>query len=167
VRRFDRDAGEADFDVYLHEGNGPAARWADTVEPGAELELGGRNRSTFAPDDDCAHYLFAGDPSALPAIATCLETLPATASATVVATTDDLPFDPGRADVRVVAGDDAFVAATVEAAAERAWVACEATVMRRVRAQLLDRYGRERLSTRGYWKRGEANHPDHDTGEDE
>ncbi len=40
--------------------------------------------------------------------------------------------------------------------------------MRRLRATLLDSgVDRQSLQTRGYWKRGEANHPDHDTGEDE
>ncbi|HVN61708.1 MAG TPA: siderophore-interacting protein [Gaiellaceae bacterium] len=164
VRAFDRAREQAVFDVYLHDGNGPAARWAQSVRPGGALELGGRNRSTFAPDDESATYLFAGDSSALPAIATCLEALPAAANAIVIACGEGYPLG---AEVEWAVDDDEFVAAIRSVEADRAWIACEAGLMRRVRSELLDRYPRERLSTRGYWKRGEANHPDHDTGDDE
>jgi NADPH-dependent ferric siderophore reductase len=173
VRAWDLAAGSAVFDVYLHPGNGPAARWADAVAPGDRLELGGRNRSTFAPADDARTYLLAGDPSALPAIATCLEVLPAGARATVVAAVpeaaDELPLaSAAELDVRWLRApdDDAFVAAVEDVEADRYWIACEATLMRRLRHALLERAPREAVSTRGYWKRGEANHPDHDTGED-
>jgi NADPH-dependent ferric siderophore reductase len=50
----------------------------------------------------------------------------------------------------------------------RVWVACEAAAMRDIRRYLLT----ERhlppaaLVTRGYWRTGEQNHPDHDYGED-
>lgn len=40
----------------------------------------------------------------------------------------------------------------------RVWVACEAAAMRGLPASA--------LVTRGYWRLGEANHPDHDYGED-
>ncbi len=89
VRAFDRERRELTVDVYLHEGNGPAARWAATAQPGATLELSGRARSTFEPTPGATSYLFAGDPSALPAIATCVEALPPAARATVVAIARD------------------------------------------------------------------------------
>jgi NADPH-dependent ferric siderophore reductase len=65
-------------------------------------------------------------------------------------------------------GDDAFLAAVTSCDADRAWVACEAMLMRRVRSALLEsgRFTTASLATRGYWRRGEANHPDHDTGDD-
>jgi NADPH-dependent ferric siderophore reductase len=47
------------------------------------------------------------------------------------------------------------------------WVAAEATVIRRIRSGMLAAgLNREQLTTRGYWRGGEANHPDHDYGED-
>jgi len=48
------------------------------------------------------------------------------------------------------------------------WIACEAQAMRRIRAHLLHERGLDPASlyTRGYWQAGEANHPDHDYGED-
>jgi NADPH-dependent ferric siderophore reductase len=176
VRHFDRARGEVEIEFFIHAGNGPAARWASAAAPGDAFELSGRPRTTFEPDALTSTYLFAGDASALPAIATCVEALPASASAVVVAAVSD-PADaqplvsPAALEVRWLHGssDDAFVSAVCEVGAERAWIACEATVMRRARASLLEseRYARGTLSTRGYWKRGEKNHPDHDTGEDD
>ena len=48
------------------------------------------------------------------------------------------------------------------------WIACEAGAMRRIRKHLL---GERRIDpalvhTRGYWKLGETNYPDHDYGAD-
>lgn len=175
VRAFDRARGEVTVDFVLHSGNGPAARWAATVEPGAKLELSGRSRSTFSPSDGTASYLFAGDASALPAIATCLEALPGGARATAVIAVpeaaDELAFDAAATvDVRWLHApdEDAFVAAVDEIEADRVWIACEATLMRRLRATFLHdgRHQPESVATRGYWMRGEANHPDHDTGDD-
>ena len=176
VRRFDRRRGEVAVDVFLHDGNGPAVRWAAEAGPGDELQLSGRSRSTFEPSELRTIYVFAGDASALPAIATCLEVLPAASRAIVVAAVgqelDRLPLaSDARLEVHWLddSDDEAFIEAVAGARAERAWVACEAMLMRRVRARLLEdgRYARGMVSTRGYWKRGAANHPDHDTGEDD
>jgi NADPH-dependent ferric siderophore reductase len=48
------------------------------------------------------------------------------------------------------------------------WIGLEAAAMRTVRRHLLGERGldRDQLYTRGYWKLGAADHPDHDTGED-
>jgi len=47
-----------------------------------------------------------------------------------------------------------------------AWAACEATAVRRIRRHLLSAgFDRSALSTRGYWRYGAADHPDHDYGE--
>ena len=48
------------------------------------------------------------------------------------------------------------------------WIACEATAVRRIRGTLLAGRGVDptTLVTRGYWRLGEQNHPDHDYGED-
>ncbi len=178
VRRFDRERGEVVVDFTLHEGDGPAARWAARVAPGAGLELAGRSRSTFEPVPDGGTYLFAGDESALPAIATCLEALPSSAKATaVVEVADRAEEQPLRSaaalDVRWLHRDagetlaDAVADASAATAYTQVWVACEADVMRAIRRALLDAgYSKEALKTRGYWKRGESDHPDHDTGED-
>lgn len=48
------------------------------------------------------------------------------------------------------------------------FVAAEAGAMRAIRAHLLDERGTDpgRVQTRGYWRRGETDYPDHDYGED-
>jgi NADPH-dependent ferric siderophore reductase len=48
------------------------------------------------------------------------------------------------------------------------WVAAEAVAVRRIRKDLLESRGiaADALVTRGYWRQGAANHPDHDFGED-
>lgn len=48
------------------------------------------------------------------------------------------------------------------------FVACEAGAMRRIRSHLRsDRHvAPERVQTRGYWRRGQTDYPDHDDGED-
>ena len=47
-------------------------------------------------------------------------------------------------------------------------VGCEATSHNARSARLLDdlRLPRAQVTTRGYWRLGEVNHPDHDFGED-
>ena len=48
------------------------------------------------------------------------------------------------------------------------WVACEAHAVRGIRADLLGGRGMPsgRVLTRGYWRAGHSNHPDHDYGDD-
>lgn len=48
------------------------------------------------------------------------------------------------------------------------FVACEAGAMRSIRAHLRNdrQIAPDRAQTRGYWRRGETNYPDHDYGED-
>jgi NADPH-dependent ferric siderophore reductase len=50
----------------------------------------------------------------------------------------------------------------------RIWIGCEASVMRRLRHHLIQDGGidRAKMHTHGYWKLGEANHPDHDVGQE-
>jgi NADPH-dependent ferric siderophore reductase len=63
--------------------------------------------------------------------------------------------------------EEAVTGAEVATAAG-VWVACEASAVRRIRRALLDehRVDPSALVTRGYWRLGEQDHPDHDYGED-
>jgi NADPH-dependent ferric siderophore reductase len=179
VRRCDRERGLVAIDFLLNEGLGPATQWAARAVPGMRLELGGRSRSTFTLAEDAGSYLFIGDETALPAIATCLEMLPASAAATAVIEVKEAgeaqPFASdatvgGQWVLRGGSGPGLTEMALAEASAApytRVWVACEAGQMRDIRRKLLlAGVSADRLSTRGYWKRGEADHSDHDTGED-
>ncbi|MFF5925343.1 SIP domain-containing protein [Streptomyces hydrogenans] len=69
--------------------------------------------------------------------------------------------EPGAALVHALhhtgLGDDTHV-----------WIACEASAVRKARSYLLDDRmpPRPQVTTRGYWRVGEADPPDHDHGED-
>ena len=76
VRRFDAGVGELDVDFVLHEGHGPAAAWAREASPGSWVgvsEPGGR----YEPDPAADYHVVIGDETALPAVATVLDALPA------------------------------------------------------------------------------------------
>ncbi|GIH16526.1 siderophore-interacting protein [Rugosimonospora africana] len=180
-RRFDPVRGELDIDFVLHDNAGPASAWATRARPGDNAVVVGP-RGRYLPDPAANWQLIAGDETALPAIATILEVLqPGVPTVVIVEVADaeeQLHLD-SKADLRVtwVYRGDAIAGSALElavAAAElpagdgQAFVAAEAGAMRRIRRHLLTERGidADRLYTRGYWKYGEVDHPDHDTGED-
>lgn len=82
LRRIDVDVGEIDIDFVLHEGTGtPGARFASDAKPGHIIGITGPGGGVLP---EAQWYLFAGDETALPAIARMLESLPAEAEATVL-----------------------------------------------------------------------------------
>ena len=74
-RRYDLSIGELDIDFVLH-GDGPASTWAEQVQVGQHLYIGGPRGSMIVPDIFDS-YLLIGDETAIPAIARRLEELPA------------------------------------------------------------------------------------------
>lgn len=85
VRAFRRCAGELDVDFALHGDGGPAAQWANAARPGARLVILGPD-ARYHGDHGGADFrlphrdrtlLLAGDETAVPAIASILERLPA------------------------------------------------------------------------------------------
>ncbi|WP_157467040.1 siderophore-interacting protein [Frankia sp. QA3] len=178
-RRFDPDAGELDIEMLLHAG-GPAGRWAAGTRPGDHLAIAGPGGGYEVPAG-ATHHLLAADETGLPALATILERLPAAVPVTVLAEVRDagrrrdLPVGAGTPVTWLHRGTrvaGALLAESVAAAAlpagTAAWVACEATAVRRIRRQLLGAgLDRAHVSTRGYWRLGAADHPDHDFGEGE
>lgn len=85
VRAVRPEVGEVDVDFVLHGDGGPAARWANTVRPGDEAALFGPDARydqvhgglEFKPPADAGAVLLAGDETAVPAILSILERLPA------------------------------------------------------------------------------------------
>ena len=166
---------------FLLHGEGPASAWAQRAKPGDKLAVAGPG-GRFALEPAADNWWLAGDESAIPAIGTLLEALPETAAVEVHVEVDG-PEDeitlPGPVKTTVTwhhrRASHAFGAELAAAAREttildaaRIWVACEAAAMRDIRRY----FARERgipaaqLVTRGYWRIGEQNHPDHDYGED-
>jgi NADPH-dependent ferric siderophore reductase len=179
-RRFDAAARTLEVQFLIH-GDGPGSRWAERAAVGHRLVLigpGGR----FVLEPEVERWWIAGDESALPAIGTLLEAIPASAKAEVhveVASDDDRLEIPMAAEARVVwhrrrspadYGAELLDAARLAEASpdSRYWVACEAGAMRAIRRLLLDERNLPKTSviTRGYWRAGETNYPDHDYGED-
>jgi NADPH-dependent ferric siderophore reductase len=178
-RRFDVSSGVLEIQFVLH-GEGPASRWAERAVPGDRLAIAGPG-GRLSVDLDDGPWIIAGDESAVPAIGTLLDALPSTATAQVFIETEDgldsshLGGDdrwriswlrPGRGEEPGSRLQDALEEVTISADA-KVWVACEAVAVRRIRRYLLETAGvpAKQLVTRGYWRAGEADHPDRDYGD--
>lgn len=170
----DQRDGELDVDFALHGSggadSGPATAWAMSAQIGDEIKLGGPGASKPLPAG-AGSYLLVGDMTALPAISVNLEALDASAKGVAIIEImheDDaqdiahpsgveliwlvnpLPGEAGKAlggEVR-----------SLELAAENlyAWVACEFSGMRELRAFLQGDLGlgRDQLYISSYWKCG-------------
>lgn len=162
-RRFDIASGTLDIEFAIHQA-GPATQWAMTAEPGDTIHIGGPRGSTLIPLAFDA-YLLVGDDTALPAIARRLEEIPAGAKVVVVAevdSADDRLDFVTQADASihwVYRQTDSLNAALTRLHLPQgdmhAWVACEATAARLIRAQLIDDHGVDPhyVKASGYWRR--------------
>lgn len=179
----DAAAGTVQVDFALHEA-GPATAWAREAEPGDMLGVGGPRGSFIVPIDFDWHLLI-GDDTALPAIARRLSELPAGARALVLAEVDG-PEDqvplPSAAEVQVVwvhrdqaasaaaATDEAPLLGALRATplptgAFHAWIGCESTAAKALRAHLVQdcQANPQWIRASGYWRRGAAGtHDSHD-----
>jgi NADPH-dependent ferric siderophore reductase len=181
-RRFDTVSGRLELEVVLH-GHGPASQWAGLARAGDRLAVS-QPRRTYEVMPDTRWALLAGDETAIPAIATLLEAIDPGLRVDVIIELGPsrepvaLPAHPGVHPVWIrrrpeTAASEALVTAVSEwplpSGPGQAWVACEAARVRATRRHLLGVVGlpADRILTRGYWREGEANHPDHDYGEDD
>lgn len=177
-RSYDSVAQTLDVQFVLH-GEGPASEWAQRAQPGDKIALGGPG-GRFALDLAGLSWWIAGDESAIPAVADILERIPRGANVEVHlevdSAADELQFT-APAGTRIIWHHRQprdwgveLVRAARSAAIEpdrQYWAACEAQAVRNIRQTLLDAgVDRDALVTRGYWRRGVADHPDHDHGED-
>jgi len=178
-RSYDPESGTLEIQFALHE-TGPASDWARRAKPGDRIAIGGPG-GRFAADLDAPHWWIAADESALPAVGTLLDALPSTATAAVhlevAGPEEEIPLG-SQAKATITwhhrTGPAAFGAELHRAAGAAAikpgtqvWVACESSAMRGIRRLLLGEAGvpHSALVTRGYWRLGAADHPDHDYGE--
>ncbi|MDP9840079.1 NADPH-dependent ferric siderophore reductase [Neorhizobium huautlense] len=76
IRRIDPQSGTLDIDFVLHDHGGPGSRFAANAKVGDVLGMIGPGGGSARPAD---WNLFAGDETALPAIARLIEALPADA----------------------------------------------------------------------------------------
>lgn len=168
VRSYDRERNVMAVDFVLHGADGPASRWGAAARAGDVLGMVGPSSLYARPLPAARRMLLAGDETALPAIATVLEALPAGTGAVVYAEVADaaeereLPAPPGGAEVRWVHRDrgGSLVAAVREAGADldgvdAAWVAGEASAVRALRRHLVEDRELPKLAVEfsGYWRR--------------
>jgi NADPH-dependent ferric siderophore reductase len=88
LRRADEQRQRLDIDFVVHGDEGIAAPWAAQAEPGDFLTLSGAG-GAYRPDPACDWHLLAGDESALPAICSALDALPADARGIAYLETSD------------------------------------------------------------------------------
>lgn len=171
-RAFDPVAERLTIDFALHE-SGLATAWARDAKPGDPLVVAGP-RGSAVVSDDFDHYLLIGDETALPAIGRWLEGLrPLVPVTTIIVVEDEAEVQAITTRARWTpiwryrqgrAGQDAdLLLAALEAwqaptGDGYAFVAAEATVARRLKAQLIDarHHPKAWLKAAGYWVRGEA-----------
>ncbi|MFF3781879.1 siderophore-interacting protein [Streptomyces sp. NPDC001933] len=166
VRAYDRGRDVMTVDFVLHGDDGPAARWGRDARAGDVLGMVGPSSLYARPVPAADWLLLAGDESALPAIATLLESLPAGARALawaeVADATEERPLDSaGEVSVHWVHRDrggslaDAVRAAPLPAGTGAAWLAGEAGAVRALRRHLVEERGLPRAAVQfsGYWRR--------------
>jgi NADPH-dependent ferric siderophore reductase len=178
-RRYDPATKTLEIQFLLH-GTGPASEWAQRAKPGDKLAVAGPG-GRFSLEPVADHWWLAADESAIPAVGTLLEALPETTAVDVHIEVDgpddEVEFTaPAKTTIswhhrRPGAFGSELVAAAHAASipeGSRVWVACEAAAMRDIRRYFLTSrlLPPASLVTRGYWRAGEQNHPDHDYGDD-
>lgn len=169
IRHIDYESRQLAMDFVVHGTEGIAGPWAASAAEGDPLVLGGAG-GAYAPGVDTEWHVLAGDESAIPAISSAVEALPATARGVVHIEVEDqrdvqhLEAPVGVAVNWIFRGatrDPAFLASAVDAAewpvdaAVQVFAHGEREAMKAVRAVLARRgIPRERFSLSGYWARG-------------
>ncbi|WP_217132780.1 siderophore-interacting protein [Leucobacter chinensis] len=182
ARKVHAAGAEIDIDFVLHEG-GVASAWAERAEPGHVLGVfrgATASRAYYAPPADATWQLFVADATGLPGLARIVEELPPGARAQAIVevpTEADRQHVESRGDVTWIwvvgpAGPASQLPSVVERLAlpdgpGYAWVACEASISRRIRGLLRGVHAqpRDRHRTVGYWTAGASGHVEQPRGE--
>lgn len=176
--RYDADARSMEIEFVMH-GEGLAAGWAQKATVGDPLFLAGPGGGYDVPQDIRTLVLVA-DETAMPAAGMLVEAVPSGVTVTALCEVPDSGEERALSPARAVSpawlhrngspGGTLLERAVAELdAPEDAywWIACEAGAMRRIRMHLLKdrKVAPAHVHTRGYWRLGETNYPDHDYGD--
>lgn len=160
------DAARGDFalDFVLHEPAGPASAWAQSVSPGDTISVMSMGSSKFdLPETLPAGFLLVGDSASIPAICGILETIPDEIPIELYLEQHDetereipLPSHPGLAIHWVPREGAESLAAAIEArdwSEWKAWVACESSSLKAIRARLRKEFALPKPSiyAQAYW----------------
>jgi len=168
VRRFDKAARELHVDFVMHGDRGVASAWAARAKTGDRIGLWGPGCITTQNID---WYLFAGDHTALPAIAFILENLPPTARGEAFIEIPD-PSEkqrfckPSGIGIRWLVHDGATsalqeavkAASWPEGSRVFVWAGAECATARSIRAHMRKKTGldRRQMHILNHWRRGLA-----------
>jgi NADPH-dependent ferric siderophore reductase len=177
--RFDPN-GVLEVELLEH-GDGFASNWVRRARVGDAIIVAGPRGGWDVPQDG-DWYLVLADETAIPAATQVIGALPPRKRILAfevvdegekrAVTADGEPVrwlyrgpDAGRAGLAL---EEFAWGLDLPGGRGYAWVACEAGAMRRIRRHLIDdrQLSPERMVTRGYWRLGQADHPDGDYGQD-
>lgn len=165
----DPAAGTFGIDFALHDVDGPATRWARTVETGDAVEATVFGSRFSVPEVPPKGYLLIGDPAALPAINSILGGLDSgirvkvwlesghdTDTEAFVAVTPSttvtwVPREPGGSALPGLVEREVF-----DASGWFAWVSSETKATRAVKSLLRKHYGLGAVAGQAYWIAGRA-----------
>ena len=171
IRWLKRNTRELALDFVTHGAEGLAGPWAQNAQPGDFLSFVGPG-GKWGPDPQADHHVLVGDESAIPAIATALEALPANAKVQVFAEVAneservDLPVTDAT-EVHWIHRDDhamgygealtyAVQSADWPTGHVEAFVHGNADMVKPLRHHLFNvlQVPRDRVSISGYWRTG-------------
>lgn len=170
-RRYDNAARSLTIDFALHEA-GPVTRWAIEAQPGRRLEIGGPRGSAVVASN-VKRWLLIGDETALPAIGRRIEESGADATITMIAAVSDQSEEQSFETASVLrtrwvhrplsgaTNAEPLIAALagIDIVAQTfVWIAAEASVVRAIRAYLVEErgYPLSWIKASGYWVKGKA-----------
>ena len=151
--------GVLTVDFVLHGDNGPASRWAATARVGDVIGRFGPSRDYARPLGVADLLVFAGDETALPAIASLLELLPSSqrfhAFVEVAGPAEEQDI-PGVRWVHRSAGEDLVSVVTAADVPSSVWVwlGGEASAVRALRRHFVAHgVSKKDIEFAGYWRR--------------
>ena len=178
-RLYDRDKRTLEVEFVLH-GDGLAANWVQNAKPGDAMYIGGPGGGYDVPAD-AKNMIVVADDTAVPGAGMIVEAAPQGCAVTALCEVADAKEErPLSRSVKIdpiwFHRDHAQACSILEREAialnapadANWWIACEANAMRRIRNHLLKerKVDPAKIHTRGYWRLGETNYPDHDYGND-
>ncbi|MGH7003360.1 MAG: SIP domain-containing protein [Alphaproteobacteria bacterium] len=178
VRSIDPESGTLEIDFVIHADAGPGARFAARAARGEKIGVLGPGGGGLAQAD---WYLFAGDETALPAIARMIEHLPAHARGVAlieVADAGEIQALPDKAGIKIewlcrkehrtrsgqlLADAVRRVSFPDDGSSVHVWAGCEFDAFRSIRSHLRDerRLQKHEHLVVAYWRKGR---PDDATG---
>lgn len=165
VREINADEKWLSIDFVVHGDEGIAGPWAKATQPGDALVLVGAG-GKYAPEAQSPWHLFIADHTAIPAVSSALEAMPAGAGGVILANVEHgedrlLPEVPAGFAVMWVDSDEALIAAVRDLewreGAPQVFAHGERETIKTIRKILKEReVPRESLSISAYWARGRA-----------